>query len=108
MNLTPILSKQTALNGRLINTGVDSMMDKIMYIYMIVLISFFVLQFIFVLAVILKRKTTFRMLLGVLSSIFLLASIPFFLTGSSFAWFGAIVVLMGIIGIFVSIKFKKK
>ncbi|MFT6981516.1 MAG: hypothetical protein ACJAUD_000279 [Crocinitomicaceae bacterium] len=27
--------------------------------------------------------------------------------GSSFAWFGAIVVLMGIIGIFVSIKFKK-
>jgi hypothetical protein len=107
MNLIPLLSNQTTLNGHVINTGVDSVMDKIMYIYMIVLISFFVLQFIFALAVILKRKTTFRMLLGVLSAIFLLASIPFFLPGSSFAWFGVIAVIMGIIGIFVSIKFKK-
>ena len=107
MILIPLLSNQTTLNGRVINTGVDSVLDKIMYIYMLVLISFFIVQLIFALVVILKRKTTFRMLLGVLSAIFLLASIPFFLPGSSFGWFGVIVVIMGIIGIFVSIKFKK-
>lgn len=107
MTLTPLLSNQTALNGRVINSGVDFMMDKIMYIYMLVLLCFFLVQFIFAIAVILKRKTTFRMLLGVLSSIFLLASIPLFLPGSSFAWFGVIVIVMGIIGILVSIKFKE-
>ncbi|NRA10344.1 MAG: hypothetical protein HRT57_00140 [Crocinitomicaceae bacterium] len=108
MFTSPLISNHTRFDGRGFNSGMDSMLENIMYIYMLVLISFIVLQLLFAGLLIIKHKTIFRSLLGVLSGIFMLASIPFFLPSAPYTIFGVIVVIFGGIGLYISITFTKK